>query len=111
LVDVEAMMEKYAFKMQLHPGQMAEYIQRHDRIWPELVTLLKNAGVSDYSIYLDEETNALFAVLWRSDDHAMDDLPNHSIMRLWWAHMADIMVTSPNNEPVATPLTQVFHLP
>ena len=50
-------MEKYAFRMKLNPGMKAEYIRRHDEIWPELVDLLKDAGVSDYSIHLDEETN------------------------------------------------------
>jgi L-rhamnose mutarotase len=111
VVDVEEMMEKYAFKMQLHPGQKDEYIRRHDQIWPELVALLKNAGVCDYSIHLDAETNILFAVLSRPADHTMKDLPNHPVMQKWWAHMADIMVTQPNNEPMATPLAQVFHLP
>lgn len=104
-------MEKYAFKMQLHPGQKAEYIRRHDTIWPELTALLKGAGVSDYSIYLDEETNALFGVLWRKEGHTMADLPNHPVMQKWWAYMADIMVTHPTNEPVAIPLASVFHMP
>lgn len=104
-------MQKYAFKMQLLPGMAAEYQARHDAIWPELVALLRGAGVSDYSIHLDEQTGALFGVLWRTDDHGMDDLPRHPVMQRWWAHMADIMVVKPDNEPVATPLTPVFHLP
>ena len=104
-------MEKYAFKMRLNPGCKAEYIKRHDAIWRELVTLLKEAGVSDYSIHLDEETNTLFGVLWRRDDHGMAALPAHPVMQRWWAHMADIMATHPDNEPVATPLTPVFHMP
>ena len=104
-------MEKYAFKMHLTPGQTAEYKQRHDDIWPELVDLLKQAGVSDYSIHLDEDTNTLFGVLWRKDGHGMDDLPNHPVMQKWWAHMADIMDTHADNEPVAVPLTPVFHMP
>ena len=105
------MMQKYAFKMQLHPGKEAEYLKRHDEIWPELVTLLKDAGVSDYSIHLDRDTNILFGVLWRSDDHGMDDLPKHPVMQRWWAHMADLMATKPDNEPLATPLLTVFHMP
>jgi len=104
-------MEKYAFKMQLYPGCREEYIKRHDEIWPELCELLKNAGVSDYSIHLDAETNILFGVLWRETDHGMTRLPNHPVMQRWWAHMADIMETHPSNEPVATPLETVFHLP
>ena len=57
------------------PAWRAEYKARHDAIWPELVELLKSAGISDYSIHLDEETNLLFGVLWRRDDHTMADLP------------------------------------
>ena len=104
-------MEKYAFKMHLNQGCKDEYIKRHDEIWPELVVLLKDAGVSDYSIHLDEETNTLFGVLWRTEDHTMDSLPGHEIMQRWWAHMTDIMETKPDNEPVAVPLTPVFHMP
>jgi L-rhamnose mutarotase len=104
------MPEKYAFKMRLNPGMRTEYKARHDAIWPELVALLREAGISDYSIHLDAETNTLFGVLWRADDHRMDDLPSSPVMRRWWAHMADIMETKPDNEPVATPLETVFHL-
>ncbi len=104
-------MEKYAFKMRLNPGMKAEYKRRHDEIWPELVELLKQAGVSDYSIHLDDETNILFGVLWRTGDHGMDDLPGHEVMQRWWAYMADIMETAPDNEPVSIPLETVFHMP
>lgn len=104
-------MQKYAFRMQLNPGMAEEYRRRHDAIWPELSGLLKEAGISDYSIHLDPDSNALFGVLWRTDDHRMDDLPAHPVMRRWWAHMADIMETHPDNQPVVTPLVPLFHLP
>lgn len=104
-------MEKYAFRMMLKPGMEAEYRKRHDEIWPELVVLLKDAGIEDYSIHLDPETNALFGVLWRRTDHRMGDLPSHPVMQRWWAHMADLMATHPDNEPVAVPLVPMFHLP
>ena len=104
-------MEKIAFCMQLHQGQLEEYRQRHDDIWPELVALLKEAGIEDYSIHFHPGTHQLFAVLWRSDNHTMDQLPLQPVMQKWWAHMADIMETHPSNEPVATPLTNVFHMP
>jgi L-rhamnose mutarotase len=103
-------MEKYAFKMRLNPGCEAEYKRRHAEIWPELVALLKQAGVSDYSIHLDRETNILLGVLWRVDDHMMDTLPLDPIMKKWWAQMADVMETKPDNEPIATPLETVFYM-
>lgn len=103
--------EKYAFKMKLNPGMEAEYRRRHDKIWPELVDLLHQAGVSDYSIHLDRETNILFGVLTRPQNHGMADLPDHPVMKKWWAHMADIMETNPDHSPIATDLVTVFHLP
>ncbi|TNC73982.1 L-rhamnose mutarotase [Janthinobacterium lividum] len=103
-------MQQIAFKMQLKPGHAAEYQRRHDAIWPELASLLQESGVRDYSIFLDEETGALFAVLRRVDGHTMEALPQHPVMRRWWAHMADLMETQADASPVAVPLTPMFHL-
>jgi L-rhamnose mutarotase len=97
--------------MQLNPGCEAEYKRRHDEIWPELVDLLHEAGVSDYSIFLDPDTLTLFGVLLRRPDHGMASLAAQAVMQRWWAHMADLMQTHPDNEPVAVPLVPVFHLP
>jgi L-rhamnose mutarotase len=106
-----ATLEKYAFKMQLDPGMEAEYRRRHDEIWPELVELLREAGVSDYSIHLDRQTNTLFGVLTRPINHKMESLPDHPVMKKWWAYMADIMMTNPDNSPTQSDLVTVFLLP
>lgn len=103
-------MEQIAFRMQLKAGNIAEYKQRHDTIWPELADLLCNAGIRDYSIFLDEATGILFAVLRRTRNHRMDSLPQHPIMRRWWAYMADLMETEANLAPIAVPLMPMFHL-
>ena len=103
-------MKRNAFKMKLKPGYEAEYKKRHDEIWPELTVLLKNAGISDYSIFLDEETLTLFAIQKLTDDNTTEDLPNVPIMRKWWDHMGDIMETNPDGSPVVTPLKEVFHM-
>ncbi|MFC3704559.1 L-rhamnose mutarotase [Devosia honganensis] len=100
--------EKHAFKMRLNPGMAAEYKKRHDAIFPELVDLLHEAGVKDYSIHLDAETDILFGVLWRRKDHGMDALPSTAVMQRWWAHMADIMATNDRNEPLSTDLVPMF---
>lgn len=104
-------MEKYAFKMRLNAGCAAEYKRRHDDIWPELVVLLREAGISDYSIHLDPETLILFGVLWRRADHEMAGLSATAVMQRWWAYMADIMEVGADNAPVATPLVPMFHMP
>ena len=103
-------MKRNAFKMKLKPGCEAEYKKRHDEIWPELETEIRRAGISDYSIFLDEETLTLFAFQKLSDDHTADDLPQKEVVRKWWDMMADLMETEPNNAPVVTPLREVFHM-
>merc|ERR1712129_384616 len=80
-------MEKVAFKMKLLPNQKEEYRKRRDEIWSELVKLFHDVGISDYSIYLDEETSILFAVLKRTTDHKMGSLPEKEVMKKWWKSM------------------------
>lgn len=103
-------MQKLAFKMKLFPGKEAEYKKRHDEIWPELVDLLRVHGISDYSIFLDEKTLDLFGVLNIEDPAMMDELPKHPIMKRWWAYMADIMESNPDNSPVSIGLKDVFYM-
>ena len=103
-------MQRHAFKMFLNPGQEAEYIKRHNEIWPELVALLKDAGISNYSIHLDHDTSTLFGYLERHDDHTMADLPNHPVMKKWWAYMGDIMRTNADGSPMAIDLKETFFM-
>ncbi len=103
-------MKRHAFKMKLKPGVVAEYKKRHDEIWPELAAELRAAGVSDYSIFLDEETLTLFAVQKLSDKNSAAALPNSPIVRKWWDYMAPLMEVHPDQSPVCGELREVFHL-
>ncbi len=103
-------MHRHAFKMKLKPGTIAEYKRRHDEIWPELAEALSAAGISDYSIFLDEESLTLFAVQKLSETNAAAQLPQTAIMRKWWAYMAPLMEVNPDNSPVCTELPEIFHL-
>lgn len=96
--------------MKLKPGFKEEYKKRHDEIWPELKTLLNENGISDYTIFLDEETNILFAVQQQDGNKSSQDLGQTEIVQKWWAYMADIMESNPDNSPVSKPLTEVFHM-
>ena len=103
-------MQRVAFKMKLKPGFEAEYKRRHDEIWPDLAEAHRRAGISDYSIFFDEETLILFAVQKVSDDNTTAGLPSLPIIRKWWDYMADIMDTNPGNSPVCVPLREVFRM-
>ena len=101
-------MQRVAFKMQLKPGFENEYKKRHDEIWPELSQALSDAGISDYSIFLDEESLTLFAVHKLSADNTAAELPQKEIVKKWWPYMADIMETNPDNSPVCKELKGMF---
>jgi len=103
-------MTRFAFKMQLKPGFEDEYKKRHDEIWSELSDLLSEAGISNFSIFLDEETLTLFAIEELSDDNTVNDLQNNPLMRKWWDYMADVMDYNPDGTPVVIPLKEVFHM-
>ena len=107
--EVPGHLSRNAFKMHLKPGFKDEYRRRHDEIWSELTKVLKDAGISDYSIYLDEETHTLFAFQKLAAGHTADDLPGNPVVRKWWDFMSDIMEYNVDNTPVAIPLEEMFH--
>lgn len=102
-------MTNYAFRMKLKPGTIDEYKRRHDEIWPELAAALRDAGIYDYSIFLDEETLHLFAVLKLRPNNKRDALPRQPVMQKWWDYMADLMIVEPGNRPREWPLVPMFH--
>jgi L-rhamnose mutarotase len=102
-------MTQRAFRMRIKPGMAIEYKRRHDELWPDLGQALSEAGIYDYSIFLDETTLDLFAVLRLKPDHTSAELPGQAVMKRWWDYMADLMEVEPGNRPREWPLTPVFH--
>nr|MBB6138665.1 L-rhamnose mutarotase [Mucilaginibacter sp. X5P1] len=96
--------------MKLKPGCELEYKRRHDQIWPELKALLKKVGISDYSIFLDNETNILFGTLKVKNMELYSRLSSIEVMRKWWDYMSDISETNADNSPVTQSLEEVFYL-
>ena len=96
--------------MKLRPGCKEEYRRRHAALWPEMKELLRQNGIRDYTIFLDEATNTLFAVQSQDGEQSSQDLGALPIVQKWWRYMADIMETNPDSSPVSVPLEAVFHL-
>ena len=103
-------MNRVAFRMKLKKGFEDEYKKRHDEIWPELSKAISDAGIYDYSIYLDEESLMLFAFHKSTDGSTADTLAELPIVKKWWDYMADIMEVNPDNSPLSVPLREVFHM-
>ena len=104
------MYKRISFKMKLKPGMVEEYRKRHDDLWPELHKLLKDCGLSEYSIFFDEETNILFAFQKQAGDMGSQDLGQTEIVPKWWKYMANLMETNPDNSPVSKELVEVFYM-
>jgi len=103
-------MIRKAFLMALRPGVEDEYEKRHNPIWPELQQVLRAHGVHNYSIFLDRNSNKLFAYVEVESDELWSSIAETSVCQRWWAHMKDLMLTNPDNSPVAEVLGEVFHL-
>jgi len=103
-------MKVLAFRMKLFPGYSQEYKLRHDQIWPELKLLLKDYGISDYRIFLDEETHFLFSVFTAENEDLLSQLPENPVMKKWWVFMKDIMETNEDHSPLSIPLKNVFFM-
>ncbi|WBL44741.1 L-rhamnose mutarotase [Algoriphagus halophytocola] len=99
-----------AFRMKLIQGFEEEYERRHNEIWPELAQLLKDSGIVDYQIFLDQESSTLFAIQVVKGDASSQDLGNTEIVQRWWKYMADIMETNPDYSPTSVELQKVFTL-
>ena len=98
------------FKMKLYDGMAEEYERRHNALWQEMKEMIHEYGGSNYSIFLDKETNTLFGYIELSDEEKWSKSSETAICRKWWDYMADIMETNEDNSPVSIDLIKVFHL-
>lgn len=99
-----------AFKMKLFEGMAEEYEKRHNALWPEMKAMIHEYGGSNYSIFLDRETNILFGYIEIESEERWAQSADTAICRKWWHYMADIMETNPDESPVSVDLQPVFHL-
>lgn len=103
-------MIRKAFVMHVHPGRQEEYKRRHQPIWEELKSALKAHGAHHYSIFLDRETDRLFAYVEIEDEARWNAIAETEICRKWWSYMKPIMPSNPDNSPKSKALEEVFYL-
>ena len=103
-------MIRKAFLMTLKPGQREEYERRHNPIWPELQEVLKKHGVHNYSIFLERESDKLFAYAEIESEAKWQQIAETESCRRWWSYMKDLMLTNEDESPVSILLAELFHL-
>ena len=103
-------MLRKAFLMTLKPGNRDEYERRHNPIWPELQQVLKQHGVHNYSIYLNDSDERLFAYVEIESEELWQRIASTAVCQRWWDHMKDLMATNEDNSPLSVELKEVFHI-
>lgn len=104
-------MERYAWKATLLPGKKTEYVRRHNEIWPEMVDVLRSAGIRNYTIW--NVGNELFGYYEcaRGRDYAAKVQAESPVVARWNTYMKDVMMMEPDPETGAQPkLERVFFL-
>ena len=104
-------MERYAWKARVLDGKLGEYKRRHDEIWPEMVEVLKAAGIRHYSIW--NSGNDLFGYYEceKGAAYAAQVQAQSPVVERWNAYMKDVMVMDTDPETGAQPHMQaMFYL-
>lgn len=103
-------MIRKAFKMNVFPQNIGEYIKRHNPIWDELKDVLKSSGVHNYSIFYDEQSSILFGYVEIESEEKWDAIAQTDVCKKWWSFMSDLMETNSDDSPVSSDLEEIFHL-
>lgn len=102
-------MEKYAWRGKIVPGMQEEYKKRHDNIWPEMKEVLANAGIVNYSIWMQGEELFGYYECEKSVDYAAKVQAESDVVKKWDEYMKDILIMEKDPVTGAQPLlTQVF---
>jgi len=104
-------MEKYAWVAKLKPGKKEEYIYRHDHIWPEMKEVLKEAGICNYSIWINGDTIFGYYECEKGVEFAAKVQAESPVVDKWNEYMKDVMEMVMDPITKAQPhLEQVFYL-
>ena len=103
-------MVRRAFRMWVTDEQAGEYERRHNPIWPDLEATLLEHGVRTYSIFLDDQTNELFAYVEFESEERWAQVAQTEVCQRWWRSMRQIMPSNPDNSPVSRDCREVFHV-
>ena len=104
-------MERYAWKARILPGKHEEYIRRHDEIWPEMLALLREAGIRNYSIWNTGDELFGYYECALGAEHAARVQRESPVVDRWNEYMKDVMAMEMDPQTGAQPLmAEVFYM-
>ncbi|MBZ5585790.1 MAG: L-rhamnose mutarotase [Acidobacteriia bacterium] len=104
-------MRRVCFLLQVRPERLAEYRERHQKVWPEMLEALSRTGWRNYSLFLRDD-GLLVGYLETPDfQKALKGMEAEKVNERWQREMAPFftpMAGRPDEN--MAPLEEVFHL-
>ena len=97
-------MEKYAWRGKIVPGMQEEYKKRHDNIWPEMKEVLADAGIVNYSIWMQGEELFGYYECEKGVEYAAKVQAESNVVKKWDEYMKDILIMEKDPVTGAQPL-------
>jgi L-rhamnose mutarotase len=105
-------MERVCFLLRVKPDRLDEYRARHREVWPEMLDALRNAGWSNYSLFL--RGDGLLVGYLETEDFAaaVAGMEATDVNARWQAEMAEFFELPSGERPDTglQRLDEVFHL-
>jgi L-rhamnose mutarotase len=105
-------MERVCFLLQVRRERLAEYVQRHAAVWPEMLEALSETGWSNYSLFLRED--GLLVGYFETPDlsRALEGMARREINARWQRDMAPFFENLGDRKPDEgfVRLKEIFHL-
>ena len=84
------MTQRSAFVLRVRPDKIAEYVEAHRSVWPEMLAALREAGIRNYTIF--RNGNEVFGY-FESDDleAAAEHMAQQDVNARWQDAMAGLL--------------------
>ena len=104
-------MEKYAWRARIVEGAAEEYKRRHSEIWPEMLEVLKEAGIVNYTIWLSGNELFGYYECEKGIEYAAKVQAESPTVKKWDEYMKDILIMEKDPVTGAQPqLKKVFEM-
>lgn len=105
-------MQRVCFQLQVKPDRLAEYVERHRIVWPEMLAALASTGWHNYSLFVREDGLLIGYFETPSLEQAVAGMEATDVNARWQAEMAEFFEDLGDSRPDTgfLQLREVFHL-
>jgi L-rhamnose mutarotase len=105
-------MQRICFVLQVKPGRIQEYKERHRSVWPEMKEALQETGWNNYSLFLRPDGLLIGYLETDNFERACAGMASFEVNERWQREMAGFFVQPEGLLPdrAMAPLEEVFHV-